>query len=86
MARLEFEVRKREGSRGVFFMGSLKFPAEVNVSDMIGFFFPDDRNPDKGRIVLEPRRDPCQEVSQAKPQKEESDDVGYGVDSAIPRT
>ena len=56
MARLEFEVRMKEGSRGKFFMGNLRFPAQIETDDLIGFFFPDDKDPDRGYIVLEPRR------------------------------
>ena len=76
MARLEFEVRKRNGSRGAFFMGSLKFPAKVDVTDMIGFFFPDDKDPDRGRITLEPRREMSTESGPMRPPKDPADDVG----------
>jgi hypothetical protein len=56
MARLEFEVRKISRSNGVY-MGSLEYPATIDVRDMIGFFRPDPEDPERGYIALEPRRE-----------------------------
>jgi len=56
MARLEFEVRRINGGNGVY-MGSLQYPATLDVRDMIGFFRPDPDDSERGYIVLEPRKE-----------------------------
>jgi hypothetical protein len=69
MARLEFEVHRKEGVRGTFFMGNLRFPAQIETDDLVGFFYPDDKDQDRGFIVLEPRRTTRDTTDGSSPRK-----------------
>lgn len=75
MARLEFEVHKRHGRKGVFYMGNLKFPATVETDDLVGFFFIDVPNgsgahlPDRAFIAIEPRRGKADDDDENSPRR-----------------
>lgn len=55
MAKLEIEMRRINEDH--VFMGSLQFPADVDLSDMVVFFRPDRKDPTRGYVAIEPRRD-----------------------------
>jgi len=50
--KLEIEMHHRDGDKGPFYMGNIRFPGTVEMHDLIVFFYPDTM-----KLQMESRRD-----------------------------
>ena len=50
--KLEIEMHHRDGEKGPFYMGNIRFPGTIDMRDLIVFFYPDTM-----KLQMESRRD-----------------------------
>ena len=50
--KLEIEMHHKDGGKGPFYMGNIRFPGTLEMDDLIVFFYPDTM-----KLQIESRRD-----------------------------
>jgi hypothetical protein len=50
--KLEIEMHHRDGDKGPFYMGNIRFPGNIDMRDLIVFFYPDTM-----KLQIESRRE-----------------------------